>query len=81
MLQNIYKSDKNVEEIVKLEIERFKELELERYRIVEKDKLCKEYNRKLNLLEDEFRQRLDNLHARELESMKSHDKMVTQLRS
>ena len=58
------------------QVERFKELELERYKLLERDRVNKDFNRKLSDYESEYRQRMEGLQQRELESARILDKMV-----
>ena len=60
-----------------LQVERFKELELERYKLLERDRVNKDFNKKLSDYETEYRQRLDGLHRREVESTRAIDKLVS----
>ncbi|XP_063694288.1 centriole and centriolar satellite protein OFD1-like [Bolinopsis microptera] len=74
-LQKINMENKQIQDIVKLEVERFKELELERYKLLERDRVNKDFNKKLSDYETEYRQRLDGLHKREVESTRALDKL------
>ena len=58
-------------------MERFKELELERYKLLERDRVNKDFNKKLSDYETEYRQRLDGLHKREVEGTRALDKLVS----
>ena len=58
-------------------MERFKELELERYKLLERDRVNKDFNKKLSEYETEYRLRLDSLHRREVESARAVDKLVS----
>ena len=60
-----------------MQVERFKELELERYKLLERDRVNKDFNKKLSDYETEYRQRLDGLHRREVESARAIDKLVS----
>eukprot|EP00116_Pleurobrachia_bachei_P003880 sb/3464142/ len=69
----------DIQELIKLEVDRFKELQLGELKRVEKDKLQREFNSKLSDYETEYRRRLDALHAREIESTTSLDKMKAEV--